>query len=87
VAVQGSVSFDVTTLNSSTVKFGKTGTEASPMRAPMIRDLNGDGKPDAMYGFRTFDCNFALGDTQGCLKGSTASGTPFEGSDSVLVLP
>jgi hypothetical protein len=87
VAVLGGADFDVTTLNSSTVKFGKTGTEASPMRPPMIRDLNGDGKPDAMYGFRTFDCNFALGDMQGWLKGSTASGTPVEGSDSVLVLP
>jgi len=40
-----------------------------------------------MYGFRTFDCGFQLGDTQGLLKGSTASGTPVEGSDSVLVLP
>ena len=87
VAVLGSADFNVTTLNSSTVKFGKTGTEASPMRAPMIRDLNGDGKPDAMYGFRTFGCDFQLGDTKGWLKGFTASGTPVEGSDSVVVLP
>ncbi len=92
VAVLGSDTFDVTFLNSATVKFGKTGTEASPMRAPMIRDLNGDGRPDAMYGFRTFGCDFAsdqIGDpdAKGLLKGSTASGTPVEGSDSVLVLP
>jgi len=87
VAVLGSDTFDVTTLNSSTVKFGRTGTEASPVRPPLIRDLNGDGFLDAMYGFRTFDCNFALGDMKGWLKGSTASGTFVEGSDSVLVLP
>jgi len=87
VAVLGSATFDVTTLNSSTVKFGKTGTEASPLRAPMLRDLNWDGFIDAMYGFRTFDCGFALGDTEGWLKGTTASGIPVEGSDSVLVAP
>jgi hypothetical protein len=87
VSVLGSETFDVTTLNSSTVKFGKTGTEASPMRAPLIRDLNGDCYLDAMYGFMTYDCGFALGDTQGWLKGSTASGIPVEGSDSVLVYP
>ena len=87
VAVLGSATFDATTLNSSTVKFGKTGTEASPVRAPLLRDLNGDGQLDAMYGFATFDCGFASDDTQGLLKGSTASGTNVEGSDSVLVLP
>ena len=87
VAAMGSASFDATTLNSTTVKFGKTGAEASPVRAPLIRDLNYDGHLDAMYGFRTFECGFALGDTQGLLKGSTGDGTPVEGSDSVLVLP
>jgi hypothetical protein len=87
VAVLGSANFDVTTLNSSTVKFGKTGTEASPVRAPLIRDLNGDGYLDAMYGFMTFDCGFALGDTNGILKGKMNNGTDVEGSDSVLVYP
>jgi hypothetical protein len=74
-------------LNSSTVKFGKTGTEASPVRAPLIRDLNVDGYLDAMYGFSTFDCGFALGDTQGWLKGKLSDGTDVEGSDSVLIYP
>jgi hypothetical protein len=87
VAVLGSANFDVTTLNSSTVKFGKTGTEASPMRAPLLRDLNSDGFIDAMYGFRTFDCGFALGDTTGTLKGILNNGTDVTGSDSVLVSP
>ena len=87
VGVMGSGELDVTNLNSATVKFGRTGTEASPVRAPMIRDLNGDGQADALYGFWTFDCGFQLGDTQGWLKGSTTSGTLVEGSDSVLVSP
>jgi hypothetical protein len=87
VAVLGSANFDVTTLNSSTVKFGKTGTEASPVRAPLIRDLNGDGYLDAMYGFMTFDCGFALGDTAGILTGKLNDGTDASGTDSVLVMP
>ena len=87
VAVQGSASFDVTTLNSSTVKFGKTGAEASPVRAPLIRDLNGDGFADAMYGFMTNSCGFALGDTKGILKAKLNNGTNAEGNDSVLVMP
>jgi hypothetical protein len=87
VAVQGSASFDVTNLNSSTVKFGKTGTEAGPIRAPLIRDLNGDGFADAMYGFMTNDCGFALGDTKGILKAKLNDGTNAEGNDSVLVMP
>ena len=74
-------------VDSSTVKFGKTGTEANPMRAPLLGDLNHDGFTDAMYGFRTFDCGFAFGDTEGKLTGSTANGTPVEGGDSVLVSP
>ena len=87
VAVLGSANFDVTTLNSSTVKFGSTGTEASPVRAPLIRDLNGDGQLDAMYGFATFDCGFASSDTEGVLTGELNDGTDIVGSDSVLVYP
>ncbi|MHC4356408.1 MAG: PKD domain-containing protein, partial [Planctomycetota bacterium] len=87
VAALGSATFDATSLNSATVKFGKTGTEASPVRAPLIRDLNGDGYLDAMYGFMTNSCGFALGDTEGILTGKLQDGTDAVGTDSVLVMP
>lgn len=87
VAVLGSAIFDVTNIDSSSVRFGRTGTEASPMRAPILRDLNGNGFIDAMYGFMTSNCGFALGDTEGWLTGFTTSGTPLEGVDSVVVMP
>jgi len=87
VVVFGSASFNVTSLNWSTVRFGRTGTEAAPVRAPTIRDMNADGFPDAMYGFLTFKCGFQLGDTEGILTGSTTSGIKIEGRDSVLVSP
>jgi parallel beta-helix repeat protein len=85
--VFGSASFNVTTLNSSTVRFGRTGTEAAPVRAPTIRDMNADGLPDAMYGFLTFKCGFQLGNTEGILTGSTTTGIKIEGRDSVVVSP
>jgi parallel beta-helix repeat protein len=87
VVVFGSANFNVTTLNSSTVRFGRTGTEATPVRAPTIRDMNADGLPDAMYGFLTFKCGFQLGNTEGILTGSTTSGILIEGRDSVVVSP
>jgi hypothetical protein len=87
VVVFGSTSFNVATLNSSTVRFGRTGTEAAPVRAPTIRDMNADGLPDAMYGFLTFNCGFQLGDTEGVLTGKTTAGIDVIGRDSVVVSP
>lgn len=87
VVVFGSADFNVTSLNWSTVRFGRTGTEAAPVRAPTIRDMNADGRPDAMYGFLTFNCHFQLGNTEGILTGSTTSGVLIEGRDSVVVFP
>jgi hypothetical protein len=89
VAVLGSDAFDVTTWDSSTVRFGRTDTEARAVRAPVIRDVIQplDGIPDAMYGFMTFDCGFELTDTIGWLKGKTTAGTNVAGSVPVLVSP
>jgi len=89
VAVKGSAEFDVTTLDTLSVLFGPTGTEAAPVRGPMLRDFIRplDGFLDAMYGFRTFDCGFQLGDTQGLLTGLSSGGIPIEGTDSVVVYP
>jgi hypothetical protein len=76
------------------MKFGKTGTEASPVRAPLIRDIVRplDGIPDALYGFRTLDCGFTpdmIGDpaAKGWLNGKTTAGTDVAGSVPVLVSP
>ncbi|MBP7050814.1 MAG: hypothetical protein KBE65_07355 [Phycisphaerae bacterium] len=87
VALLGAEGFAVTDVDSSTVRFGRTGTEASPVREPVIRDINGDGFADALYGFKTFECGFELLDTKGWLTGSTAAGVPIKGSDSVEVAP
>lgn len=87
VAVLGSPSFDVTTINNATVRFGHAGTEAAPVKAPTLKDVNGDGVKDALYGFLTFRCAFQMGDTQGILTGKTTGGMDIKGIDSVLVTP
>jgi hypothetical protein len=86
VGVLGSPSFDVTTLDSSTVNFGRTGTEASPVVLPILGDLDADGFIDAKYEFLTFDSGFLIGDTQGYLTGLTVIKTPVAGSDSVVTV-
>jgi len=83
VGVLSSETFDVYSLDSATVKFGRTGTEASPVGPWIAGDINWDGFVDAMYEFRTFDSGFQIGDTQGLLTGLTLIGTPVAGSDSV----
>jgi len=87
VALLGAEDFAVTGVDSSTVRFGQTGIEASPVREPTIRDFNGDGFDDALYGFMTFDCSFDLGDSTGILTGQTTDGTPIRGMDSITVEP
>lgn len=85
VGVLGSSTFNVSDLDPATVRFGHAGTEARPVRAPTIRDLNGDGRNDALYGFMTYDCQFKAGDTKGVLAGQTTAGVTVTGNDSVVV--
>jgi len=89
VAVFGADTFDVTTINSSTVLFGSTGTEAQVNMHPNgkyhqgFEDVNMDGYLDTVFHFRTQDTGFNIGDTIGMLTGKTYSGVSIMGSDSV----
>lgn len=87
VAVLGSADFSVADLDPATVAFGRMGEEATSVRSPVVRDINGDGLDDALYGFLTFDCGFQPGDTVGWLRGLKADETPVQGSDTVVVSP
>ncbi len=87
VVVFGTGAFNVMDLDWTTVRFGRTGTEARAVRAPLLRDMNGDGILDALYGFMTFDCGFQMGDTEGILTAKLNDGTDASGEDSVFVSP
>jgi hypothetical protein len=90
VAVYGSETLDVANLT-NTARFGRllNSAPAAPTNfPPILMDLNGDGRQDAVLGFRTFDTNFQLADWFGILKGRLSLGEmPYPGWDTVVVNP
>src|SRR6266566_1116317 len=85
VAILSTSTFDATKVNPLTVKFGRTGTEASPVHSS-LQDVNGDGLLDMVLQFKTQSTGFQLGDSQATLMGRTLDGTPFRGSSAIQVI-
>ena len=85
VAILSKSTFDATKVNPLTVKFGRTGTEASPVHSS-LQDVNGDGLLDMVLQFKTQSTGFQLGDIQATLMGRTLDGTPFRGSSAIQVI-
>ncbi|MCH7752719.1 MAG: hypothetical protein IH898_11265, partial [Planctomycetes bacterium] len=96
VAILGTDEFDVTEVDFDSLLFGDPllidngGTAVSPLRSG-LEDVNGDGLLDLTLKFSTRDLvEFgALGfDTvEGLLTGELLDGTPFEGLDSIRIVP
>ena len=82
MAILTTDAFDVTNLDETTVLFGVTGTEASPVRSA-LEDVDGDEDTDMILHFSTQDTGIFCGDTSAFLTGETFSGQAIEGSDSV----
>jgi hypothetical protein len=82
VAILATDSFDATTVNLTTVRFGPTGTEAAPVHSAP-EDVDGDGDTDLVLHFNTEAAGIACGDTSSSLTGETVGGHGIEGSDSV----
>jgi len=75
-------------VNQDSLTFGFTGDEDSlAFCNPKGEDVDGDGLRDLVCHFYTQDAGFQCGDTEGILKGETVDGKPFEGSDSVRIIP
>jgi hypothetical protein len=82
VAILTTDSFDATTVDSTTVRFGATGTEAAPIRWA-LEDGDGDGDTDLILYFSTEATGIECGDTNASLTGETVGGQEIEGLDSV----
>jgi len=82
VALLTTGTFDATTVDSTTVLFGATGTEASPVKFT-LKDVDGDADTDMLLHFNTQDTGIQCGDTSALLTGETVSGQAIEASDSV----
>ena len=81
VAVLGSVDFDATQVDFSTVVFG-------PGKAPSVHDghvenVNGDGFDDMVFHFKVSDTGIVCGDTDATLTGETFGGQAINGTDAV----
>lgn len=93
VAILGSATFDVSSIDGSSVVFGPDGASpVVPLTIPAVRflsqrDVNGDGRKDLVALFRTRDTGISFGDTDACLAGKTLDGISFEGCDTVETIP
>jgi hypothetical protein len=85
VAILSSDTFDATAVEPSTLLFGKTGTEACPVRLT-VKDINGDRAPDMVLWFNTVDTELECGDEHAMLTGAIVGGPSIQGSDSIVTV-
>ncbi len=81
VAVLGSVNFDATQVDFSTVEFGPDG--ATPVHDGHVEEVNNDDFIDMVFHFRSRDTGIACGDTEATLTGQTFAGEEITGTESV----
>ncbi len=81
VAVLGSVDFDATQVDFSTVVFGPG--PASPVHNGHVENVNGDGFDDMVFHFKVSDTGIACGDPNATLTGETFGGDSITGTDPV----
>ena len=81
VAVLGSMGFDATQVDFSTVTFGLNGVFT--VHDGHVEDVNDDGFMDMMFHFKTQESGIVCGDTEATLMGDTFDGFRFTGTDTV----
>jgi hypothetical protein len=85
VAILTTDFFDATTVDPSTVLFGATGTEAAPVHYSLA-DVDGDGRTDLIFQFRTQDTGIQCGAVTAHLTATTFGGQAIQGSDSIITV-
>jgi hypothetical protein len=82
VAILTTDTFDATTVDPLSVKFGPNGAGEAHGRGH-IEDADGDGDLDLMLHFNTQDTDIQCGHTSASLTGKTFDGQAIKGSDSI----
>src|SRR5262249_35567110 len=85
VAIVATNTFDPATVDPTTVRFGRTGTQTAPVHFA-LQDVNGDGKTDMILQFNTQETGIVCGDTFASLTGQTVGGLAIRGSDSIVTI-
>lgn len=76
------VTFDATTVDSSTVRFGPAAAMRTHHKAH-FEDVDHDGDLDMLLHFRRDTTGIQCGDQDACLTGQTTDGTPIQGCDAI----
>ncbi|GAH44367.1 unnamed protein product, partial [marine sediment metagenome] len=84
VAILSTATFDATTVDRHTVRFGKDGTEAIAVGEGEQKDVDKDGDDDLVLHFQTQETGIQCGNYAAMLKGSTSGAEEIEGSDSIV---
>lgn len=85
VAILTTDTFDATTVDPTTVRFGSTRAAAAPAQSA-LEDVDGDADTDLILHFKTQDTGIACGDTSATLTGETFGGQAIEGSDAIMTV-
>jgi hypothetical protein len=89
VAILGSGTFDATQVDPATVKLAGAPVRLNGQGQPLgsFQDVNGDGLLDLLVQVESGALQLTSSDTQATLTGTTFSGTPITGTDSVSIVP
>jgi DNA-binding beta-propeller fold protein YncE len=82
VAIMTTGTFDATTVDATTVRFGRTGIEKAPTQWT-LQDADGDGDTDMLLRFSMQNTGIQCGDTSATLIGQTVSERQIQGTASL----
>lgn len=83
-AVGGSIDFDATTIDTTSVRFGPSEASIAAGSVPDLEnDYDADGMDDAYMEFLTGDTGVGCADTEMTIAGETDTGMPFVGADTI----
>jgi hypothetical protein len=85
VAINGSATLHVRSINSDTVQFGPN--QIRPLRPPGFEDWNGDGREDMILHFDTRSSGIGCGMTLAVLTAASYEGVLYEAADAIVTRP
>ncbi|MES2355505.1 MAG: hypothetical protein V4568_14105 [Pseudomonadota bacterium] len=84
-AADNTATFNAATVDPATVRFGLTGTEATPVHIA-LEDVDGDGDVDLILHFNTQEIGVKCGEASATLTAKTFEGKTVQGTDSIKTL-